>query len=230
MYGEDMWIGHGRGVLPCITRRGLLAALTTTAAASALPTFAAASRRIVSLDYGLASTLLSLGVVPVAISELADWSKWVVEPPMPAGVIDLGSSWEVNLESLAMLKPDLILSTPYLDDLKPKLEAIAPVLRVDVFSPDAVPSLTAAIAATRKLGSAVGRDAEAESFLAESDAFFQSCRQRLAGRTWPPLAFVVGSMEAGAKRRCQAPPAERKSRGERPVSALKSRLKWNGSR
>lgn len=173
-----------------LTRRALLAAMTTIAVASSLPASASQPRKIASLDYGLASTLLSLGVVPVAIAELADWNKWVVEPPMPDGVIDLGSSWEVNLEALAMLKPDLILTTPYLDALTPKLEAIAPVQRLDIFSPDAGPSLTAATAATRALGAAIGRKAEAERFLAESDAFFETCRTRLSGRSRPPLAFV----------------------------------------
>jgi iron complex transport system substrate-binding protein len=147
-------------------------------------------RRIVSLDYALASTLISLGVTPVAVASLADWDKWVVAPEMPADVVDLGSSWEVNFEVLIDLKPDLILTTPYLEALKPKLEAIAPVVSVPVYSGDGKPVLPNAYAATRMIGERIGRCRDAKRFLATSDAFFEDCRKRIAALDAPPVALV----------------------------------------
>jgi ferric hydroxamate transport system substrate-binding protein len=158
--------------------------------AAALPAWAAAPTRIVSLDYGIASTLLALGVVPVAIGDLADWDKWMGEPKMPAGVIDLGSAGEANFEILAMLKPDLIITTPYLDDNFERLKALAPVLRLDLYSPATGPILPAAIAATRRLGDAIGQRPEAESYLAEAEALFDDCKQRLSRLDPPPLALI----------------------------------------
>ncbi|WSG77969.1 iron-siderophore ABC transporter substrate-binding protein (plasmid) [Rhizobium beringeri] len=146
--------------------------------------------RIVSLDYGLASTLLSLGLPPVGISDLADWDRWVVEPPMPKSVVDIGSSFEVNFEILVTLKPDVILTTPYLDELLPKLQSVAKVVRLEVFTPGIGSILPAAIAATRKLAGELGRQNEAEQFLARADAFFERCRSRLAGKNLPPVALV----------------------------------------
>ncbi|MBY5535805.1 iron-siderophore ABC transporter substrate-binding protein [Rhizobium leguminosarum] len=146
--------------------------------------------RIVSLDYGLASTLLSLGLPPVGISDLADWDRWVVEPPMPKSVVDIGSSFEVNFEILVTLKPDIILTTPYLDELLPKLQSVAKVVRLEIFTPGIGPILTAAIAATRKLAVELGRENEAEQFLARADVFFEQCRSRLVGKNLPPVALV----------------------------------------
>ncbi|AVC45865.1 periplasmic binding family protein (plasmid) [Rhizobium leguminosarum bv. viciae] len=146
--------------------------------------------RIVSLDYGLASTLLSLGLPPVGISDLADWDRWVVEPPMPKSVVDIGSSFEVNFEILVTLKPDIVLTTPYLDELLPKLQSVAKVVRLEVFTPGIGSILPAAIAATRKLAGELGRENEAEQFLARADAFFERCRSRLAGKNLPPVALV----------------------------------------
>ncbi|MGO7873132.1 iron-siderophore ABC transporter substrate-binding protein [Rhizobium leguminosarum] len=146
--------------------------------------------RIVSLDYGLASTLLSLGLPPVGISDLADWDRWVVEPPMPKSVVDIGSSFEVNFEILVTLKPDIILTTPYLDELLPKLQSVAKVVRLEIFTPGIGPILTAAIAATRKLAVELGRENEAEQFLARADVFFAQCRSRLVGKNLPPVALV----------------------------------------
>ncbi|MGR9507824.1 iron-siderophore ABC transporter substrate-binding protein [Rhizobium leguminosarum] len=172
-----------------VTRRSLL----QFAAASVVPAplFAQSiGPRIVSLDYGLASTLLSLGLPPVGISDLADWDRWVVEPPMPKSVVDIGSSFEVNFEILVTLKPDIILTTPYLDELLPKLQSVAKVVRLEVFTPGIGSILPAAIAATRKLAGELGRENEAEQFLARADAFFERCRSRLAGKNLPPVALV----------------------------------------
>lgn len=160
--------------------------------------------RIVSLDYGLASTLLSLGITPVGISDGADWDKWVVEPAMPKSVIDIGSSYEINFEILLELKPDIILTTPYLDDMLPKLQSVAKVLRMEIFTPDSGPVLSSAIAATRKLAAELGRETEGEEFLARSDAFFDDCHRRLVGRQVPPVA-LVSFMDARHARIYSAP-------------------------
>ena len=172
-----------------VTRRSLLQFAATSVVPA--PLFAQSiGPRIVSLDYGLASTLLSLGLPPVGISDLADWDRWVVEPPMPKSVVDIGSSFEVNFEILVTLKPDIILTTPYLDELLPKLQSVAKVVRLEVFTPGIGSILPAAIAATRKLSGELGRENEAEQFLARADAFFERCGSRLAGKNLPPVALV----------------------------------------
>ncbi|MDM9629037.1 ABC transporter substrate-binding protein [Rhizobium sp. S152] len=149
-----------------------------------------AGQRIVSLDYGLSSTLLSLGLQPVGISDLADWGRWVVEPEMPDSVVDVGSAFEVNLEILLQLKPDIILTTPYLDELTPRLKPYGKIIRLAIFTPDSGPVLQSAIAATRKLSVEIVREKEAEAFLSRSEAFFDHCRARLAGKDLPSIALV----------------------------------------
>jgi len=188
-----------------ISRRVFLHSAAAAAVLSPTPLFAEiGGQRIVSLDYGLASTLLSLGLPPVGISDLADWGRWVVEPPMPGSVVDIGSAYEVDFEVLLQLKPDIILTTPYLDELLPRLEPIAKVLRLEIFTPDGGPILPSSIAATRKLAAELGREREAELFLRRSDAFFDGCRARLAGRSIPPLA-LVSFMDARHARIYSAP-------------------------
>lgn len=173
-----------------LARRRLLQGAGAMALLSLPVPAIADSPKIVSLDYGLASTLLSLGIVPAAVASLADWGKWVIEPAMPEGVIDLGSSWEVNLEILTALKPDLILTTPYLDASLPRLQGVGKVLRLETYRPDGGAILPSVIAATRRLAAEIGREAEAERFLAQADAFFDECRARLARRPRPSLALV----------------------------------------
>nr|WP_234642425.1 iron-siderophore ABC transporter substrate-binding protein [Allorhizobium ampelinum] len=173
-----------------LSRRHLLAGGVSLFMASAARAQSAAPARVVCLDYGLASTLLAFGITPLAVASLADWDKWVEEPRMPDGVIDLGSSWEVNFELLIALKPDLILSTAFNDPLNPRLQALAPLFRASVYAPDTTDILTASYSATRDLGKVMRLEARAEAFLAEADAFFDACRARLARLNAPPVALV----------------------------------------
>lgn len=190
-----------------MSRRGLLSAIALAPFGLAATTSAASQRaapKIASLDYGLASTLISLGITPAAVVSLADWDKWVIEPEIPAGVADLGNGWEINFEVLAMLKPDLILTTPYLDALKPKLETMGKVLRLEIYDAGGGVILSKAYAATRTLAQAVDRKPEGDRFLARADAFFNECRERLARIDAPPVV-LLGFLDARHARVYTAP-------------------------
>lgn len=163
-----------------LTRRAFLAAAPAAFLAQGGALAQSAAPRVVSLDYGLSSTLLGLGAPPVGISELSGWSEWVVAPPMSPGVAELGISAEPNLEVLAALKPDLILATSWLDPQIPRLERFAPVLRLETFIWTGTPILEAAISATRAVGARIGREAEAEALLARMETVFAESRARLA--------------------------------------------------
>lgn len=150
----------------------------------------AGTERIVSLDYGLASTLLSLGLTPVGVAAAADWGKWVVEPPLPLEVADVGDALMVNLEALTALSPSLILSTPYLDGLTSTLEKIAPVLRLSIYDASGGSVLPKAEAATRVLGDHIGRHAEADGFLRKADEHFARCREVVSAAGAPSVALI----------------------------------------
>jgi len=185
-----------------LSRRSLLAA---AGASLWMPARAGAGeQRIVSLDYGLSSTLLSLGLTPVGIAGVADWGKWVVEPPLPPGIADVGDALMVNREALTALSPTLILSTPYLDGLKPMLETIAPVLRLSVYDASGGPVLPKAAAATRRLGDHLGRRAEAEAFLDRAERHFDTCRSAVRAAGAPPVA-VISFLDARHARIYTAP-------------------------
>lgn len=184
MSSEDHF--HG---LRLSRRNALLAAAALLAVPRAGHAGAAVSGPIVSLDYGLASTLLALGVTPAAIASLADWDRWVVEPKMPAGVVDLGTTNEINLEILASLKPALILTTPYLAPLKPRLEVISPVMEMTIYAQGGE-ALQRSIEATRLLAAAIGRQQQATDFLTQSEQFFDDCASRVNKLKPLPLALV----------------------------------------
>jgi ABC-type Fe3+-hydroxamate transport system substrate-binding protein len=171
-----------------LNRRDFLAAL---AASSIIPTVATADAdwRVASLDWALTETLLALGRKPIAMVAAADWSRFVIDPPLPSGVADLGLQQEINLELLAALKPDLILTSPFVPDIDRVLQKIAPTLRLSIFERTSVP-LEHSRALTRTMGQRLDRVAEAERFLANAERMFDTYRARLAVRKPPPVLLV----------------------------------------
>lgn len=174
---------------PRLTRRSLLRLAAGAGTLIALPAHGARRPRIVSLDYGVATTLMAIGIEPVGVADAADWDVWVVEPKLPDRVIDVGNDLQPNLELLAALKPDLILTTPYLAASDAALAQIAPVTRITIYA-EGPPPLERAIAETARLGRLLGREREAEAFLAAAEAEFAECRARLARLAPPPVAMV----------------------------------------
>lgn len=74
-------------------------------------------KRIVALNWDLAEQLLELGITPVGVPNIKDYTTWVVKPAIPNSVEDLGTRAEPNMQKLAELKPDLILAASPQKDL-----------------------------------------------------------------------------------------------------------------
>lgn len=161
-------------------RRAVLASLALVPLAVSAHAETPRFRRIATLDYAVAATLIETGGALAAVAEAADWDKWMGAPALPAGVVNLGSAWEVNFELLAELKPDLIITTPFLDALLPNLQEIAPCLRIAVFDGSGDPVLPKAIAETRRMGDYLGAAPAIGTFLSRAERLFEDCRARLA--------------------------------------------------
>lgn len=154
-----------------LTRRRLLIAAGAALALSAAGrrAWAAAPERLAVIDWALLETVLALGIVPVAAAELRQFRETVVEPPVPAGVADLGLRGAINFELLRLAAPDLILNSAFHAWADPNLARIAPVETISIHRPGVAPH-GAAEAATRALGLRLGRAAAAEAVIADTAA------------------------------------------------------------
>jgi len=169
-------------------RRSLLLALAAACAAPAVRAGSCATR-IAALDWALAETLIALGHDPIAIVGASDWNRFVVEPALPPRVADIGLEQQINYELLAQLRPDLILTSPFAQQREPILRRIAPTERFAVFAPSATP-LGWPRALTRSLGERVGRGAQAEEYLRQTEERFTDYRQRAQAVRAPALLLV----------------------------------------
>lgn len=161
------------------------------AAASLAPRGAVASGnlRVASMDWALTETMLALGHAPLAIVAAVDWNRFVVEPPLPAGVADLGLQQEINLELLASLEPNLILSSPFLSNLEPALQRIAKTVQLSIFERGTLPLGQPRFLA-EQLGSILNREALARSNLTLAEQKFSDYRKRIAALAPLPVLLV----------------------------------------
>ena len=116
---------------PPISRRQALALL----AAFSVPGVARPSppRRIVAIDWAMLETLVALGVMPIAATELVQFRKDAVEPTLDDKVADLGLRGSPNFELLRLLRPELILISPFYTRYEPIYRSIAPVLSLPFY-------------------------------------------------------------------------------------------------
>ncbi len=61
-------------------------------------------RRIAAIDWAMLETLVALGIMPVAATELVQFRKDAVEPMLAESVADLGLRGSPNLELLRLLR------------------------------------------------------------------------------------------------------------------------------
>jgi len=152
--------------------------------------------RVVGLEWNVIEHAVSLGVMPVGAADVKGYTAWVKAEPLDPSVADVGVRGEPSIDSIAALRPDLILATDSLPEAAvTQMERFAPV----VFVPggdakDPVGQMRANLALVAK---ALGKDAEADTLLAALDAKIAAAKARLAGRAGQRFVFADGYAEGG---------------------------------
>lgn len=182
-----------RGVITCLLLfigGACLADPITITDARGPQSFAAIPARIAALDWSVTEALLDLGITPVGVAEPDAYGTWVVDPPLPAGITDLGLRAEPNLEALVALAPDVIVTADLDPALVPALEKIAPVVLFRAFATDQDNAATAR-AIFLSLGTLTGTRALAEEQLTDQDTELDRISGRLAAHFGAPLPRVT---------------------------------------
>ncbi|MEQ5795748.1 ABC transporter substrate-binding protein [Paracoccus sp. NFXS7] len=179
----------GRGAIsPRPDRRAFLTAAGILLAAG-LPLRAGAGPRLAAIDWAMLETATALGHMPVAAAELIRFRADVGVPAIPDTVTDLGLRGAPNFELLQLVRPTLILSSPYYTRYQARMEAIAPVLSLPFYQPGAAP-LPKAMDALDALARQIGDPAAGGRARARADAHLDRLAARVAHHADRPLALV----------------------------------------
>lgn len=147
--------------------------------------------RVVALNWAATEALLLLGVTPVGVADRDGYDVWVNKPELPEHVANIGTRVAPSLEAIAELEPDLIVTSAEMAPAAKLLEQIAPTYVISVYKEGGQPFEKASEMLTT-LGEMLGRQARAESILADINNTLETQRRRLedAGMTDRPVALV----------------------------------------
>lgn len=129
--------------------------------------FETTPKKVVTLDWALTETVLSLGVELQGVADVDGYQQWVVEPALSPTATNVGSRREPNIELLSQLKPDVILISQHMAAAYETLSGVAPVLVFTVYNQDKQP-LRSAQTITRKLGTLFGKERQAQQVIEQT--------------------------------------------------------------
>lgn len=148
------------------------------------------SLRLAAPDRGAAQTLLALGIVPVVSVSREFFDAMGTKPPMREGVIDCGDPSEPNLEVIARMHVDLIVTSTISSDIREILSRVAPVRALDIYNglPDA---LNRAKREAHSLATELGATVACDAYLRDFDNSIVVLRSELASLAHRPV-YLVG--------------------------------------
>jgi ferric hydroxamate transport system substrate-binding protein len=154
--------------------------------------------RTVALEWNAVEHLLSLGVEPVGASDVEGYNAWVKAEPLSGAVKDVGIRGEPSMDSIASVRPDLIVATTDLPQGAIKqLEDLGPVMVLR--SADASDGIGQMRENLQLVARATGTEEKARQLLAKFDAKLAQGRKALAraGLSGDRFFFGDGYVEAG---------------------------------
>ncbi|MEU9337650.1 iron-siderophore ABC transporter substrate-binding protein [Streptomyces sp. NPDC048290] len=106
-------------------------ALTLTDASGTEVKLDGPAKKVVGTEWNVVEHLVSLGVDPVGVADAKGYNLWDGAVPLKNEPTEIGTRGEPSMDTIATLKPDLIVTTTDLPDAAVKqLREVAPVLKV----------------------------------------------------------------------------------------------------
>ncbi|MHA6533236.1 ABC transporter substrate-binding protein [Paenibacillus sp. BAC0078] len=152
------------------------------------------AKKVVVLEWTFTEDVIALGVQPVGNADNKNYSVYVTsEAPLDASVTDVGTRDEPNLETIASLKPDLIIAiTGSHEAIYDQLKGIAPTLMFDLYPTEGqVDQYTLMEDTFKTIAAALGKTAEGDKVLSDLDAHYAEAKTKLAAAGKEGLNYVL---------------------------------------
>ncbi|AKG46595.1 ABC transporter substrate-binding protein [Streptomyces xiamenensis] len=149
------------------------------------------AQRIAVLEWQQIEDALTLCVTPVAVSDAEGYRTWVSAEELPAGVTDIGTREEPDLDTLYAADPDLVVVEAYDadDETIARLESRGvPVLATRGANPqDPIGNMREVFG---MIGEATGRSERADQVLQEFDEHLATAKQQVIDADLPTNDFL----------------------------------------
>jgi ferric hydroxamate transport system substrate-binding protein len=176
---------------------GSAAAISVTDATGTKVKLDGPAERVVGTEWNVVEMLVSLGVQPVGVADVKGYTAWDQSAKLTGDPKDIGTRGEPSVDTIAALKPDLIVATSDLQASAVKqLRRIAPVL--EVTSANGKDQIGQVFDDVDMIATATGTTTKAKSLRTSFDATVAEGKKDLAaaGADGAPVAFADGWLDA----------------------------------
>ncbi len=152
------------------------------------------AKKVVVLEWTFTEDIIALGMQPVGNADNENYKVYVTsEAPLDESVTDVGMRGEPNLETIAALKPDLIIANMNSHEaIYEQLQGIAPTLIFNLYPQEGEGDQYTVMEDTFKtIAAAVGKTAEADKVLADLDAHYAEAKEKLAAAGKDGFNYVL---------------------------------------
>ncbi|GAB2769727.1 ABC transporter substrate-binding protein [Amycolatopsis magusensis] len=156
------------------------------------------AKRVAATEWNGVEHLVSLGVMPVAVSDIQGYGQWVSAAPLDGTPKDIGTRGEPSIDTLNSLDLDLVVVTDSLaEGALEQIEAKVPVMVLT--GGDAKDPIGSMFAAVDLIAKATGTEAKAAQLRTEFDAKLDEGRKAVeqAGAAGQPVAFSDAYVSSG---------------------------------
>ncbi|GAA5417165.1 petrobactin-binding protein FpuA [Paraliobacillus ryukyuensis] len=157
-------------------------------------TFEEVPERVVVLEWVYAEDLLALGIQPVGMADIENYHNWVnIELELSEDVVDVGTRQEPNLEAIAELNPDVIITAGYRHEgIMDSLEEIAPTLAFNPYPEEGQGNQFEEMKTTfNKLGTLFQKEDKATEVINGMEETFTSVAQEISDANVENNSFVL---------------------------------------
>lgn len=141
------------------------------------------AERVVVLEWIYGEDMLALGVQPVGMTDMEGYSTWMNsgDIKLDENVADLGVRGSANLEDIAALKPDLIVTADYYEYDYELLNAIAPTIVLTPYPGEDYPTgeYDHMIDSIEIMGKALGLDDKATEVIDNLEKAYADASEKL---------------------------------------------------
>ncbi|WDM20393.1 ABC transporter substrate-binding protein [Paenibacillus polymyxa] len=150
------------------------------------------AQRVVVLEWTFTEDLVALGVQPVGNADNANYKVYVTpEAALDSSVVDVGTRNEPNLEAIAALKPDLIISNVDGNEaIYEQLKAIAPTIEYNLNNGNGYDH-GKMVEIFNSIAVALGKEDKAKQVLAELDQHYAEAKEKLAAAGKSDFHYVL---------------------------------------
>lgn len=157
------------------------------------------AERVAGTEWNVVENLVSLGVMPVGVSDIDGYNTWVSSAPLDDTVTDIGVRGEPSIDSLVALEPDLVLVTDQLvEGAIEQLEKTVPVIVVP--GGDSSDNIGQMFENLDLIAKATGTEDQAAELKTNFETKLEEGRAAVeeAGAAGTPVAFSDAYVDAGS--------------------------------